>query len=292
MLRNVLNQAAAEALHRFARFLPLPRKAREAARVLVYHAIGDPVDLHRGFSLTVTRDSFRWQMQELRNKFNVVALHEIRRHLEDQQPFPPRTVAITFDDGYRDNFTEALPILNEFALPATFFISTGLLDGIATSQFPTLTASQVREISQCGMEIGSHSHEHRPLVTCSDKEAMAQLSGSRKRLEEISISPVVDLSYPFGGTKDTPAAKRPLARQCGYLTAYSALYGGITANSVDRFFLPRIAITHRDTTETFRRKLDGRYDRMRYLQILRDACLYNPEAYYRQVEKQLERPSS
>lgn len=73
-----------------------------------------------------TCDEFKWQMQLLASKFNVVALIDAVDMLRDGT-LPNRSVAVTFDDGYRNNFNYALPILQEAGLPATFFVATGFL---------------------------------------------------------------------------------------------------------------------------------------------------------------------
>ncbi len=73
------------------------------------------------------RDSFRWQMQVLAECFNVLPLHDALGMLATER-MPPRSVAITFDDGYRSVHELALPILREFNLPATVFVTSGCLD--------------------------------------------------------------------------------------------------------------------------------------------------------------------
>lgn len=94
--------------------------------ILIYHrALPEPDPLRPGDPDSA---AFRWQMALLARHFNVLPLREAALRLRDGT-LPPRAACVTFDDGYADNFTIALPILSETGVPATFFIATGYLDG-------------------------------------------------------------------------------------------------------------------------------------------------------------------
>ena len=103
-----------------------PGGMRAKLSILIYHRVllfPDPV-----IPDEITEDSFKWQMSLCAKKFNVIPLSEAIIRMHDGT-LPPRTVCITFDDGYSDNETVALPILEELNINATFFIATGYLDG-------------------------------------------------------------------------------------------------------------------------------------------------------------------
>lgn len=105
---------------------------RRKIRILAYHGVdslSDPVV--NGDDLQVNPLVFRAQMEELKRNFNVVSLGALVVALNDGGEIPERAVAITFDDGYRNNLTIAAPILKEYGFPATFFVTTGFLDGRA-----------------------------------------------------------------------------------------------------------------------------------------------------------------
>ena len=110
----------------FARFY---RKSRRLGRILVltYHNISEPYTF-RGSSY-VSPDAFRQQMSYLRKRYKVVGLETIRKIIDNGQYPTEDFVAITFDDGCLDNYTNALPILKEFNIPATIFVATGLISG-------------------------------------------------------------------------------------------------------------------------------------------------------------------
>lgn len=94
--------------------------------ILIYHRVLDEPDFMRPGE--VDKKTFTWQMQLLARHFNVLSLEEALQRMQTDS-LPPRAVCITFDDGYADNYTNALPILQKFNLTATFFIASGFLDG-------------------------------------------------------------------------------------------------------------------------------------------------------------------
>lgn len=106
--------------------LASPGGARGKLSILIYHRVLPAPDPLRTGDPDVAR--FRWQMRLLAEHFNVLPLHEAALRLQ-AGTLPPRAASITFDDGYADNYTHALPVLREFGLHATFFIATAYLDG-------------------------------------------------------------------------------------------------------------------------------------------------------------------
>lgn len=94
--------------------------------IMIYHRVLDEPDFMRPDE--VDKEAFTWQMELLAKYFNVLPLSEALERMQNDT-LPPRAVSITFDDGYADNYTNALPILKRFNLTATFFIASGFLDG-------------------------------------------------------------------------------------------------------------------------------------------------------------------
>lgn len=99
---------------------------RKKLVILIYHRVLDEPDFMRPGE--VDKAAFTWQMELLAKYFNVLSLAEALERMQSDT-LPPRAVTITFDDGYADNYTNALPILQQFGLTATFFIANGFLDG-------------------------------------------------------------------------------------------------------------------------------------------------------------------
>jgi peptidoglycan/xylan/chitin deacetylase (PgdA/CDA1 family) len=94
--------------------------------IMIYHRVLDEPDFMRPDE--VDKEAFTWQIELLAKHFNVLPLSEALERMQTDT-LPPRAVSITFDDGYADNYINALPILKKFNLTATFFIASGFLDG-------------------------------------------------------------------------------------------------------------------------------------------------------------------
>jgi peptidoglycan/xylan/chitin deacetylase (PgdA/CDA1 family) len=115
-----------------AGILPASRRRVDPGRAVIlrYHSVSDfdaSGRLYRSASIALTPDMFERQMRFLADRYRVVPLSRLVQCLLDGEPFPQRAVAITFDDGYRDNFVHALPILRSFGFPATVYVTTGAI---------------------------------------------------------------------------------------------------------------------------------------------------------------------
>ena len=128
--------------------LRLARLLRQRTRALVlrYHAITPSAhDVNYATpSICLSVEAFRVQMRFLKRAYRVVPLDDLVRAIAHGGKLPPRAVAVTFDDGYSDNYTLAGPVLRELQLPATVYLSTGTLDG-----GPPLWMSVCRVIGLC-----------------------------------------------------------------------------------------------------------------------------------------------
>src|SRR5579859_1335934 len=144
--------------------------------ILMYHYIRiNPIGTDTlGFNLSVTPDNFRLQMRFLRDHgYSPVSIADVREYVRNKTPLPAKPIAITFDDGYDDAYTEALPTLQRFRLTATFYIVTGFVD-----RTRYLTWEQVAALERDGMEIGSHTVHHRSLTVLGALQRQAELDDS------------------------------------------------------------------------------------------------------------------
>jgi len=108
---------------------PLFRLLRKKRiRILLYHRVCDLPE-EAGFVFYVTTEAFSQQMEFLsRNGFNVMTLDELTDYRDKYKKLPPKSIIITFDDGYSDNYVNAFPILQRYNLKATFFIATAYIN--------------------------------------------------------------------------------------------------------------------------------------------------------------------
>jgi peptidoglycan/xylan/chitin deacetylase (PgdA/CDA1 family) len=128
--------------------------------------------------------------------FDIVSLPQLARSLQAGGSVS-RQLAITFDDGYRDNFEHAAPILSRLSLPATFFVVTQWIgtdvvpwwDDAAGVRHPWMTWDEVRVLRRLGFDIGAHTRTHVDLGQVTGKEARDEILGARLELQAQLISP-------------------------------------------------------------------------------------------------------
>jgi peptidoglycan/xylan/chitin deacetylase (PgdA/CDA1 family) len=231
-------------------------------RILTYHRVNDH---HPTDRLTVSVAAFRAQMERLVAEGRpVVPLRRMLPGLRGEAPVPEGAVAITFDDGYADNFTDALPILDRLRLPATFFVATGLMGTADTldryrgccRQDGMLGWSQVRALRERGHEIGGHGRRHLELAGLSREEALAEIAGCAADVERETGERPVLFCYPRGS--ESPVV-RELTAAAGYLAACT-VYPGANPAPAPLFALRRTEVSGSDRPVDFRLKLTGGFD--------------------------------
>jgi peptidoglycan/xylan/chitin deacetylase (PgdA/CDA1 family) len=202
-----------------------------AGLILMYHDISDdpgasPAE-HRPYVLT--RRAFHEQVKSIvRSELPVLTVAEWCSSAR-----PERTLILTFDDGHVSNHSAAFPILREFGLKATFFITAGR---IGTGE--TMNWSEIRELHAAGMEIGSHTLTHRSPSTLSDTELEYELSESRRILEDGLGAPVTSISSPTGFFNPRMC---DLAQKVGYRALCIGRIGLVT-HERHPFALNRVAV--------------------------------------------------
>lgn len=212
--------------------------------VLLFHRVTDEIAED---GLTVSTARFRRMCQMLCERFHVVSLSEAFRIARTGRVVPHRTVAITFDDCYRDNLAAA-QILAELDLPACFFIPTAFVG--TSTRFPwddhlqplaNLSWDDVRAMSRMGFEIGSHTVTHPDMGRITREEARRELVESKTVLEDQLEGEVRWFAYPFGGQGNFRPAWLPLLREAGYHGCVSG-YGGFVRPDPAAEMLPRIGV--------------------------------------------------
>jgi peptidoglycan/xylan/chitin deacetylase (PgdA/CDA1 family) len=98
-------------------------RMKNKAVILMYHRVTKDEQ-----NIAVTKDNFELQMKYIKKKMNPVTLMDIVEWIKNGKPIPPKAIAITFDDGYEDNYTNAYPILKTLSIPATIFLTTGYIE--------------------------------------------------------------------------------------------------------------------------------------------------------------------
>jgi len=205
--------------------------------ILMYHSVNP--DARRDNLLAVGAVAFERQMHFLKtHRYNVLPLEELAGLIRNKKKIPARTLAITFDDGYKDNYTYALPILKKYNLPATIFIT---VNEVGRPGNDRLSWDEIREMEASEIiSFGSHtlSHPYLPLVS-SDEELKKQIFDSKKILEKKLDREVNSFCYPIGGFN--PKIKQ-LVKDAGYKVAVATNPRG--KNTADDIFaLKRLRIS-------------------------------------------------
>lgn len=225
------------------------RRSHAGARVaLLYHSVGS------GDPLSVPASAFAWQMQYLRERFHVVLLRDLPRAIAARTPEEP-VASVTFDDGLLDNYERALPILDDFGVPATFFIPTGSIGRSHRAFFgdqPCMTAEHLRELSRRGHELGAHTIAHVDLTAVPPSRACREVSQSRTDLERLLGERVISFAYPKG--RYDPSVKRSVA-EAGFRCAATVEERLVPTAEPDWLALPRVWIHPAMSRLQFRAKL-------------------------------------
>ncbi len=235
---------------------------RRFMSAVLFHRVTDEIPPD---GLTVTTAWFRDFCGLMRDRFNVVPLAELYQILMTGATPALRTVAITFDDCYRDNLFAAR-VLAEHKLPATFFIPTKYVGtdhvfdwDIGLKTMANLTWADVQEMQQLGHEIGSHSVSHPDMGVLSLSEARCELAESKSTLEDLLQRPVRWFAFPYGGRANCPVEQLALAREVGYEACFSAFRGFIEPGQRGQI-LPRESMPYFQTMTHLELHLSGCLD--------------------------------
>ena len=201
--------------------------------------------------LTVDVPTFERYCRYFRRHFRVRPLREIVAAIERCTP-PHRALAITFDDGYLDNYENAAPVLERLSLPATFFVVTQWIqsdvvpwwDAARGFRYPWMTWNDVRALAARGFEIGAHTRTHVDLGQVTSLLADEEIRGARLELEDKLGAGVESFAYPYGGQHHVTEAARALVKQAGFRCCCSG-FGGINGTGTDPFRLRRVPVSPR-----------------------------------------------
>lgn len=304
-----------------------------AVTILAYHRVLDVPDEER-FPFDVelvsaSREAFRRQVAHVARHFTPITFAALQAALDRGEAPPRRALIVTFDDGFIDNYRVAFPVLREFGVPATIFVSTGYVDrqehywyervahAVLTARAPRLglpggasvelgtgygarrpalkrllgelkrleddarrreiprlvaeldpaspcegddrsgpmTWAQVKEMSDAGIEFGSHGVDHPVLARASDEVLERELVQSRARLEAQTGKPVHALAYPVGGPGAFDARVVAAAKAAGYRFGVSYVAGVDNVGTWDPFAIRRLHVERYTGDARFRAML-------------------------------------
>lgn len=246
--------------------------------ILMYHGIRDSVeDRHPYFETNTRREVFGRHMQFLHEHgFVPVHLAEAVAALQNG-PITKKLVVITFDDGFRDFYSDAFPILAQYGFKATMFIISGmtgerpsLRNGVELMSWP-----EVREIHKYGIEIGSHTVSHPELVRLPEQAVEHEVRMSKTMIENGLGAEIFSFAYPYAFPEHSRSFVDRLRRtleSAGYSAGVSTIIGTASRRH-DKFFLPRLPANSYDDLKFFRAKLERGYD-----------WLHIPQMFYKSLK--------
>lgn len=257
-------------------FIPFwPGCRNKKIAILRYHTVNN----YRRHEVNVKVTAFGKQIEFLFKYYHTISLKEALNLLRNKkEDMPKKAVVVTFDDGYRDNFSHAYPILKELKIPAMIFLTAGYIGtnkilphdlGDNPLYNYLLSWNEVREMMRGGIEFGSHTLSHTNLGK-ENIDLNQEVRLSKRIIEEEINKEVWAISYPFGLLKDFNQEVKQAAIEVGYACGCSAM-NGVNDAKTDIFELRRIGIEASDNMFTFRAKLNGALD----LLIIKDMPLFN-----------------
>jgi peptidoglycan/xylan/chitin deacetylase (PgdA/CDA1 family) len=159
--------------------------------------------------------TFEEQMKYLKdNGYQTISLTDLYKYFMKQKPIPEKSVVLTFDDGYEDNYTAMFPVLKKYNFKATIFVITSHID----KNHKFMTSKQLLEMDKYGIDIESHTVNHERLKLLSKNKQLKTLIQSKKDLEKILNKKINFFAYPGGGYNKSAISA---VKEAGYIMAFT-----------------------------------------------------------------------
>lgn len=242
------------------------KKRKSEMPVIMYHRVikdDSEIGVHGTY---VTVSQFDEQMKYLKDKgYQTVTFKDmLNNNYKKRFDKNNKWVMLTFDDGYKDNYENAFPILKKYGFKSTIYI----LDGIDYNRwdvdnpnnpekvFSLMEREELLEMQNYGIEFGGHTTSHPRLAELPIEKAKAEIINSKKKIEEIIGKELLSFAYPYGSLNEDV---KIIPKEIGYRFAVATDSGGISFSD-DLFEIRRIGIFPTNNLFNFKRKVSGRYN--------------------------------
>ncbi|MDO4922279.1 MAG: polysaccharide deacetylase family protein [Phascolarctobacterium sp.] len=228
---------------------------KTGAPVLMYHAVGDEEGTDWPASLIMKPQLFESHLRYLTERgYTIVSVEQLAYRLERGESVD-KYVALSFDDGYKNNYSVVLPLLQKYGAKGSFFvINREMGDELHMNE------QEIKALIDAGMELGSHTYSHNPLAKIEEKYLVWELDTSRYWLKKKFDGYIVrTLAYPNGSYNSTVVAA---AKKYGFYRALTGHVGVNTADTYKRAPLEMYRVTVADDgngLEGFKRRLEQAY---------------------------------
>jgi len=220
----------------------LRRRSRGA--IYLYHRVND----YSKDILTVDVQTFARQLLAIRKRYPISSTAHLVDCIRNRKPLQPTTIAIHFDDCYRDILANGAPIMKALDIPACVFISSGFIDTSRSfthdfDNFPftheMLRSSDIQAWTSLGFDVGAHTVDHADLGKCTAEAAYSEVVECGQALQRIIGKPINLFSFPFGGVDNIRSETRQAIFTAGYVALFSS-HGGIIGPHTDPYDIPRM----------------------------------------------------
>lgn len=218
----------------------------------MYHSVG----INEAF-FTVTPENLRKQFLFLKKNYKITLLDDFIRKIKQKEDIR-ECVALTFDDGYLDNYKNVLPLVKELKIPITIFVPTELIGRELTTSdgvtLPIMNLEQLSEMVSTGLvSFMPHTENHVVLTQVTERKAFEEIKNSRINLENISKKTSNIFAYPKGKFNDNIVSYLKTNDWHGAVTVVE----GVNTLSTDPFILKRNSIDSSTTSVQFKVKVSG-----------------------------------
>lgn len=231
--------------------------------ILMYHSIAKPIKGAPFKCLHVPPKRFSLQMRLLALLgYQGLSMHGLAPYLRGEKM--GKVIGITFDDGYRNNLTHALPVLQRHGFSATCYLVSDYIgqhniwDEVKNiPKNPLMNEAEIRQWLSAGMSIAAHTKTHVDLSACDEATAWHQINGSKADLESRFNTVIDDFCYPYGKFDESHVA---MVKKAGFKTATSMHRARSVVGKHDLLCLPRVTVNNNAYPHTFLAKLLTRYE--------------------------------
>ncbi len=215
----------------------------------MYHSVGNNKEF-----FTVTAGEFERQMGYIKSRgYHVISLKDLVESVIQKKPFSPRTIVLTFDDGYRDNFTNAFPVLKKYNFPASIFLVSDWIGTTVTVRtgepMPILNEKEIKAMQASGLiDFYPHTARHAKLTVLAEPQIEEEIGRSASALADRGIAGASIFAYPFGLYNPTTVS---VLRKLGFRAALTVQPGQVNPHS-DLLALPRNSVDSRVSFNQFK----------------------------------------
>ena len=237
-------------------------RRNKGVRILMYHMVHE-LTLEDKLGLCISSEDFDRQMAHLYKKgFVVIALEELVKAIQKGEDLARKSVVITFDDGFQDNYLTAFPILKKYGFKATIFLVADWIGkeleykgSASLIRRCYLSWDEIEKLKSWGISFGCHSLSHPDLTNVGEERLRKEIRQAKEILER-HLGEVRFFSYPYSRWNEKV---KKVVQEEGFVAALGHGYG-LNDASTHLFALKRVEIKGTDSMREFKRKVLGGYD--------------------------------